>query len=244
MAYLMTFAGRFEFAGPGPLRAALDAFDAHGADSTLRRHDLQVDGVSVSVDWKAQAPASMWLGTQVALGQLAERASAGSVACQFFADSVETETIPARALAARPAAVPPPPAPAPPPRPLPPLALDRIEPWLRFSVPPHHARTGTVVDMPKPKMYKCGKCGHGTRVDPRAMLPPWPMQHSVASVFDAVLQAQFDAAYPEGLYRYDFFCRHCRTPVRLLFAIVEMRDSSFRAHVHAIVETQAPTENA
>jgi hypothetical protein len=244
---MATFAGRFEFAGPGPLGAALDAFDEHGADSTIRRHHLRVEGVSVSVDWKAQAPASMWFGTQAALGQLAERASAGSIACQFFADAVETEIIPARALAAtRASAAPPRPATVPPAesRKIPALPLDRIQPWRRFSVPPHRAHTGAAVDMPKPKMYKCGKCGHGTRIDPARMLPPWPMQHSVPSVFDAVLQAQFDAAYPDGLYRYDFFCSHCRTPVRLLFEIVEMRDSSFRSHVHAFVETKAPTEKA
>jgi hypothetical protein len=239
MAHVMTFEGSYAFAGPGPLHQALDDYEQSATETVITRSNLQIEGVTVLISWKAQAPMSLWFATQAALARLAEKAVAGKVVCTLLTDPVETEILPALALASsRPEALVFSSASASPAAQIPKLQLDlcKIEPWRRFKVSPSYQRTGAVLDVLKPRFYYCGKCDHRTKLDPKKMLPPWPMERSNPSVFEQAMQAAFDTAFPESLYRYDFFCSHCRTPVRVLFAIEEMRDSSFRPYVQALVE--------
>ncbi len=66
------------------------------------------------------------------------------------------------------------------------------------------------------KYLTCAHCGARTRFS-RAPLVPDVNWRTAPSVFDAALQAAFDAQTPAGTCTFDLRCRGCARPLRLVY---------------------------
>lgn len=85
----MEFRGALEFASDPALEAALDGIEESGSSSLFHAEDLRVSGLRVEVSFDGSAPASMWEPSLVALGELAQHATEGSISAAFFGDQAE-----------------------------------------------------------------------------------------------------------------------------------------------------------
>ena len=118
----------------------------------------------------------------------------------------------------------------------PPLRI--APPRRRFSVSKRYWYHGPSVHLTGPKFYPCPHCRGRTLVSPEAVMPPGQFYYRVNpenGKFEWRSTRDLNGEF-QHLLSFDFCCKRCQRPVRLIFTIREERNGKFLPDIIAVLE--------